>query len=157
MAVDIGGHIISHQGTSTLQFPTVVTGNPGSMGCRNAGKVGSGQYFPIEDASIDWNGATWDTTNDRFTAQYAGWYAVWFWGMTDNDAVYGYAGGYLVKNGGSIIDRCWISTTGAYHHMLPGFCVTFMNVNDYVRFYITDGEMYGSNQRYARLACWKLG
>lgn len=156
MGVYFSNTQLTQNASNRFEVSKIVYQSAGTMGCRNAGKVSGDTVYPFEDASINWRGANWDTTNTRFTAPLRGWYAIYVWVMTDNDAVYGYAGGALRKNG-SYIQRCWCSTTGAYHHALPGFSVQYLNQNDYIDFYLFDGEMYGSNQRYCRLMAWKLG
>lgn len=152
---------LTQSSSSVFQFsvPPGVNGIS-NVASRSAGAVTATDVeYVFNSRRVGRNGASYSTTNGRFTATRAGVYLVYVWLMTHNGAIYNNRNWRIrINNSGANRQVYSYSSNVSANHTHMDSCITVnLAANDFVSVFTNNALLYGANERYARFAVHYMG
>lgn len=146
---------------SVLQFsiPPGVRGIS-NIASRNAGAVtATSVEYVFNSRRVGRNGASFSTSNGRFTATRAGVYLVYVWLMTHNGATYNNRNWRIrINNSGDNRQVYSYSSNVSSNHTHMDACITVnLAANDFISVLTSNMPLYGNNERYVRFCVHYMG
>lgn len=152
---------LTQNSNSVFQFSVP----PGVRGITNVASRSSGAVtatnveYVFNSNRVNRNGASFSTTDGRFTATRSGVYLVYVWLMTNNAAVYNNRNWRIRINNSSDNRQVYsYSSNVTANHTHMDSCITVnLAANDFISVFTNNMPLYGSNERYARFCVHYMG
>lgn len=146
---------------NVLQFSTwpAVRGVT-NVASRSSGAVtASNVEYVFHSRRVGRNGASFNTSNGRFTATQAGVHLVYVWLMTHNGGTYNNRNWRIrINNSGDNRQvYSYSSNQGSNHTHMDSSITVNLQVGDFVSVFTNNMPLYGSNERYARFCVQYIG